>query len=173
MQERFLLAASGDSSDTHVYRWWVPITWTSQADLDFTQTQPSVWMDDSQDSITIQGVPYADLWVIFNIQQMGYYRVNYEQSNWDLLAQQLTTQYNIIDKLNRAQILDDALDLARGGLLSYETALNINSYLSAEIEYVPWAASLDNMGYLENMFTRTSGYGNLKVYSKLYFIVIV
>ena len=94
---------------------------------------------------------------------MGYYRVNYEQSNWDLLSQQLTTDHDVIDKVNRAQILDDALDLARGGLLSYETALGINSYLSAEIEYVPWAASLDNMGYLENMFTRSSGYGALKV----------
>ena len=43
---------------------------------------------------------------------------------------------------NRAQILDDALNLARAKLLDYETALSLTGYLSKEEEYVPWTAAL-------------------------------
>lgn len=49
------------------------------------------------------------------------------------------------------------------GQVSYDTALSVNAYLGKEVEYVPWYSALNNLGYLENMFTRSSGYGNLKV----------
>ncbi|KAK7083143.1 hypothetical protein SK128_001738 [Halocaridina rubra] len=95
---------------------------------------------------------------------MGYYRVNYDENNWNLLIQQLQTDHEVIHLINRAQLLDDALDLAGAGFLSYTTAFSINAYLSSETEYVPWTAALDNMGYIEQMFTRTGHYGSLRNY---------
>ena len=47
-----------------------------------------------------------------------------------------------IHVINRAQIIDDAINLARSGLLSYEIALGVTSYLNKEVEYIPWAAAL-------------------------------
>lgn len=45
----------------------------------------------------------------------------------------------------------------------YDKALAVNAYLAAETEYVPWDAALTSLSYLEEMFTRTSGYGSLRV----------
>lgn len=163
LQERFLLIVNPNSTDTHEYRWWVPITWVSQDNPDFSQTQASDWMSDTDVTLSISGLPSSDSWVIFNVQQGSYYRVNYDESNWQLIIDQLMTDFLVVHSSNRAQILDDSLDLARAGQLSYEISLSATSYLGNETDYVPWTAALDNLGYLESMFTRTSGYGSLKV----------
>lgn len=47
--------------------------------------------------------------------------------------------------------------------MTYETALGVYNYLGAETELVPWAAAIDNLAYLKEMFARTGGYGALKV----------
>lgn len=93
----------------------------------------------------------------------GYYRVNYDSQNWKLLAQQLLTNHTAISVINRAQIMDDALNLAEAGILDYDTALDLTRYLENEKEYVPWDAALNSMGYIASMMSRTSGYGLLKV----------
>lgn len=36
-----------------------------------------------------------DDWVLGNIQQYGFYRVNYEDSNWRALIQQLKTNHKV------------------------------------------------------------------------------
>ncbi|XP_050688585.1 aminopeptidase N-like isoform X2 [Eriocheir sinensis] len=163
-QERFLQVKSPNSTDTHDYSWWVPLTYTSQDNPDFIDTQTRRWMADTEKEITVSDLPASDQWVIFNVQERSYYKVNYDDANWNLLSAQLMSDPSAIDILNRAQLLDDALDLASAGQLSYDLALNLNSYLEKEEEYYPWSAALDNMGYIEEMFTRTGGYGNLRTY---------
>ena len=69
-------------------------------------------------------------------------RVNYDHDNWELLSQQLLKDHTAIHVINRAQIMDDALNLAKSDLLDYETALSVTGYLSMEVEYIPWASAL-------------------------------
>uniref|UniRef100_A0A4W5LNV5 ERAP1-like C-terminal domain-containing protein n=1 Tax=Hucho hucho TaxID=62062 RepID=A0A4W5LNV5_9TELE len=52
-------------------------------------------------------------WVLANLQVSGYYRVNYDMDNWERLLNQLTTDHTVIPLINRAQIVDDAFNLAR------------------------------------------------------------
>jgi hypothetical protein len=52
------------------------------------------------------------------------------------------------------------------GLLSYELALGVTSYLHKETEYVPWSAALDNMGYISKMLRRSGAYGEFKRYMR-------
>ncbi|XP_027211488.2 aminopeptidase N [Penaeus vannamei] len=163
-QNRFLLVAKENSSDDHDYKWWVPLTYTTQSESNFSQTQAMVWMKDSEAQITLSSLPPKDEWVIFNLQETGYYRVNYDDHNWGLLIQQLKDDHEVISTTNRAQIIDDAMDLARAGQLNYEIALGVYAYLGNETEYVPWAAAVNNIGYLEGMFKRKAGYGALKKY---------
>ncbi|XP_063587806.1 aminopeptidase N-like [Penaeus indicus] len=163
-QERFLLVRDENSSDTHDYKWWVPLTYTTQSEANFNQTQAMVWMKDAEDQISLSSLPPKDQWVIFNLQETGYYRVNYDDHNWGLLIQQLKTDHQVINPINRAQIIDDAMDLARADQLPYETALGILTYLEAESDYIPWWAALNNVVYLKDMLARTGGYGALKNY---------
>ncbi|KAF2365601.1 ERAP1-like C-terminal domain, partial [Trinorchestia longiramus] len=162
-QERFLLVNNPNSTDTHDYKWWVPVSYTTQSSPDFTQTRPAYWISSAEDSITITGIP-TDEWVFFNLQETGYYRVNYDTENWQLLIDQLNTDFSVIHVISRSQLIDDALALARAGKLNYDLALSLDSYLSQETEYVPWDAALQALKYLEQMFTRKAGYGQLKHY---------
>ncbi|XP_037790314.1 uncharacterized protein LOC119585704 [Penaeus monodon] len=163
-QERFLLVRSENSSDTHDYKWWVPLTYTTQSEANFNQTQAMVWMKDSEAQISLSSLPPKDQWVIFNLQETGYYRVNYDDHNWNLLIQQLRNNHELISTINRAQIIDDAMNLAKAGQITYETALSVYTYLSKETEYVPLAAAINNLGYLRSMFVRAGGYGSLRSY---------
>ncbi|XP_069189122.1 aminopeptidase N-like [Procambarus clarkii] len=163
-QERFLLAGTAVSTDTHVYKWWVPLTYTAGDDPNFNNTEVKVWMKESETHITIPSLPNKGHWVIFNLRETGYYRVNYDHNNWNLLIQQLLTDHRAIHTINRAQIIDDAMNLAKGNRVSYEVALGLYSYLGNETEYVPWKAAVNNLGYIRNMFTRTGSYGALKNY---------
>lgn len=104
-------------------------------------------------------------WVIVNIQETGYYRVNYDVENWKMLTDYLMNpkKFKKIGTLNRAQLLDDALNLARAGKLDYHLALNLTRYLVHEKEYVPWQAGFVALSYLGSMFIRTGNYDLFKV----------
>ncbi|XP_042234819.1 aminopeptidase N-like [Homarus americanus] len=163
-QERFLLVKNENSTDTHKYKWWVPLTYTTQDNSDFDSTQAMVWMKDTDAKTIISSLPKKDKWVIFNIQETGYYRVNYDEDNWNLLIQQLKTNHKAIHVINRAQIIDDAMDLARAGQLSYNIALSVYAYLGKEEAYVPWKSALANLEYVKHMFSSSGTYGALKSY---------
>ena len=55
--------------------------------------------------------------------------------------------HTTIHVINRAQIIDDAFNLARSGLLDYETAQSVMGYLSKENEYIPWASAFSGKNY--------------------------
>ncbi|XP_063887402.1 aminopeptidase N-like [Scylla paramamosain] len=161
-QERFLLRKDANSTDTHVYRWWVPLSYTTQATADFSKTAPSRWLSKTDSKITIQSLPDSRQWVIFNLQETGYYRVNYDENNWKLLIKQLKADHTMIHVNNRAQLIDDALNLAQAGQLSYSLPLDLAAYLKKETSYTPWATALDNLKYIHKLFSRTGAYGALK-----------
>ncbi|KAJ8889375.1 hypothetical protein PR048_008874 [Dryococelus australis] len=150
MQSRFLLRRDSGSTDTHTYRWWVPLTYTTQASPNFTSTTADYWLTGLQvSSWTIKMPARQNQWVLFNIQQTGFYRVNYDDRNWALLADYLDSEYyDEIHVLNRAQLLDDAFALARAGTVNYTTALKLTKYLTYETEYVPWYSALTALNYV-------------------------
>lgn len=95
----------------------------------------------------------------------GFYRINYDQRNWNLLIKILNdqTRFQEIHPINRAQIIDDAMNLALSGRLDYKTALDITSYLSHEKSYVPWKAGLVALGYIDTMLSKGAYYLEYKV----------
>lgn len=82
-----------------------------------------------------------DNWIVVNSQQSGYYRVNYDNASWRLLSEQLNNgNFEQIHVLNRAQLVDDSLNLAQAGRIDFGVAFDILRYLSRETDNVPWAA---------------------------------
>nr|CAD7593835.1 unnamed protein product [Timema genevievae] len=175
-QERFLLCASEPNTTslsevaakpiTPGPLWWIPITYTTMEQPDFETTKPSSWLG-AEPSKNLTDLPAGNQhWVIFNIKETGFYRVNYDEMNWRLLIGQLQDRdrFQQIGVINRAQLLDDALNLARAGLLNYSTALDVTKYLSTELEYLPWKAAFTGLGYINNMLIKTGNYDKLKTY---------
>lgn len=161
-QSRFLLNKSNATSSDS-YLWWVPLTYTDQKTLDFKTTKTRQWLPKTREG-KIDKLPDANQWVIFNIQQHGYYKVNYDIKNWKMLIAQLIQDHTKIHTANRAQLIDDSFDLARSGQLDYDTALSILKYLASEKEYIPWRAAFSNLHYLNTQLKRTSVYGQFKKY---------
>jgi len=94
----------------------------------------------------------------------GYYRVNYDRANWQMIIKQLNKEnFKDISTINRAQLIDDALNLARAGKLDYTIAFDVTSYLAHEIEYLPWKAAFNAMDYLNDMLIKTQGYDKFRV----------
>uniref|UniRef100_T1IX44 Aminopeptidase n=1 Tax=Strigamia maritima TaxID=126957 RepID=T1IX44_STRMM len=159
-----LMPDDNTDDDTNSVKWEIPLTFTSQANPDFEKTLPEKWMHNltSEKSVTFtwnDGVPPADKWILFNVQQTGYYRVNYQNENWVMLTKQLAENHTVIHVLNRAQLIDDVFNLARAGELDYEIALNLSRYLIRENELVPWEAASKCLSYIDAMLSRTDAYG--------------
>ncbi|XP_026673602.1 aminopeptidase N-like [Ceratina calcarata] len=89
----------------------------------------------------------------------GYYRVNYDVENWELLMGELNKGNNTkIHVLNRAQMIDDALNLARADSLNYTVALNVTLYLTHEADYMPWQPAFRHLDFLRNLLRTSDKY---------------
>ncbi|XKL66949.1 hypothetical protein PGB90_010369 [Kerria lacca] len=164
-QSRFFINnENGTEHDKNL--WWVPLTYTNSFQLNFKETKPLHWLK-AERQIQIENIGTSeDDWLIFNIQQTGYYRVNYDEKNWNLLIKTLNDpiRYKSIDAVSRAQLINDAMKLAHSGYLKYSTALSVSSYLQYELEYIPWMAGFSVFEYLNYMLRRTGSYDKFKIY---------
>nr|XP_033323078.1 uncharacterized protein LOC117218638 [Megalopta genalis] len=158
-QERFLY--HGFDEET---KWWIPITYVTKDNLNFTVTTPTMWLKPTEDNLKILNVK-SD-WIIVNKQQTGYYRVNYEKQIWEKLTRYLLTDFKKIHPINRAQLIDDALNLARKNFTSYSTALNLTLYLHNETDYIPWMTTFRNLDFLNKMISTSEHYQIFKDYIK-------
>lgn len=167
-QEKFNLINSGSTSNSSAKKplWWIPVTYTHGAELSFNSTRPQYWIPKQETiSLTNLKVPHNQ-WLVVNLQQTGYYRVSYDVRNWDMIINHLMDphKYQEIAPANRAQLIDDAMNLARAGYLDYRIALNVTRYLSHETEYVPLTAAIRTLDFLDDMLYSSAGYSLFKEY---------
>lgn len=97
--------------------WWVPLSYTTEQELDFNTTEPKAWLECDENNQPIHkqiiDLPEGNEWIIFNIQIAGFYKVNYDEHNWNLLIEQMHgPEYEKIATMNRAALISDAFDLA-------------------------------------------------------------
>ncbi|XP_029169203.1 aminopeptidase N-like [Nylanderia fulva] len=103
-----------------------------------------------------------DGWVIFNIQQVGYYRVNYDDENWRRILIYLNSDnYMKIHVLNRAQIINDAFYLMIEGQLNCHIFWDLIEYLHREEDYVAWYPMFKAMEYMYGTFPWKEMVGNV------------
>jgi len=164
-QKRFLINPNSTSDGS--YAWFVPLSWTvpHHPSASFNDTAVKSWLyPDSENVEILVEEALIDLPLIVNVQETGFYRVNYDPVNWKLIADLLVSDHKAIHETNRAQILDDAFNLARAGLISYTLALGETAYLKNEKDYIPWMSALNGFKYLESMMKRSPGYGDFRQY---------
>lgn len=61
--------------------------------------------------------------------------------------------FQILPDADRAGLIDDAFNLARGGYLNYSVALDITKYLGTDDQHLPWDSARMGMTYIKNMLT--------------------
>jgi len=71
-QKRFSLSYPPQTIDE--IKWFVGLTYTTEAEIDFEEVTPSVWLKPT-DEYAIMAVPEDSGWIIVNIQSSGKYNI--------------------------------------------------------------------------------------------------
>ncbi|KAH8330498.1 hypothetical protein KR067_004043 [Drosophila pandora] len=144
-QQRFLLKENDGSNASLVYS--VPITFTNSISPKFYNTTTNFILNGTEPETW--NFHHALDWIIVNVQQCGYYRVNYTENNWRSIQSLLASNsWGGVHENNRAQIVDDLFNLARAGLISYNLTLDVIEYLETETHYIPWTSAFNGFSFL-------------------------
>ncbi|XP_019878515.1 aminopeptidase N isoform X3 [Aethina tumida] len=164
-QKRFLKDVS--PKDQEKSCWWVPITYSTKSVPHFNETVPKHWLSCPLEDTLLEDVAGEDEWVIFNNKIGGIYKVNYDEDNWKLITKALQEEdVNIVDTLNRVQLLSDAGDLAFTGDLKYNIFFDLVKYLEREENYLPWKTALGKISKIDSFLEKKPIYDEFKEYMK-------
>ncbi|XP_044577394.1 aminopeptidase N-like [Cotesia glomerata] len=135
------------------HRYWFPLNWANEQELDFEDTSVSQWFDGGLMKTEIPVTVPADRWIIVNKQHFGTYRVTYDEKNWKMIVKYLNSDnYSKIHIFNRIQLINDAFTIADWGFLDYSIPFELAKYLSRETEFAPWTAFLH---YIEQLYSES------------------
>ncbi|KAI4480864.1 hypothetical protein M0804_009961 [Polistes exclamans] len=147
MQERFYrqdLNVHGTSEEL----WCIPLTWTIESDQRFDGTLPKAWMHERRMVINDTGLSEAifnNQWILFNINQTGLYRVNYDEENWKFLI----NRFDLLPDTTKHQILSDAFAMFNRGLLDQTLIWKFLLKLNVDTDTNVWLLVKDALGYIE------------------------
>ncbi|XP_037044998.1 aminopeptidase N-like [Bradysia coprophila] len=159
-QQRYLTTPTTPPSDN---LYWIPLTFSMTNSANFSDTRARTWMGVQNVSIIFATLTDDD-WLIVNNQQAGYYRVQYDQRNYDLLADALFANISLFPDTNRAQLLDDIYNFARTNRQSYATALNVARFLEFDTSYIPWYPAITMFTAIDNNFQGHESYPRFREY---------
>ncbi|KAH8279757.1 hypothetical protein KR054_004261 [Drosophila jambulina] len=135
-----ILTQSSAFNESRKERWWIPVTYAVQAQPNFFDLRPKAWMNPAEKHLVLNVSVPKDQWIVFNLHAKGYYRVQYDEDTWELLATTLFADYRRIHVLSRAQIVSDVLFLHMHNRLGWGTTLNVLKYIVDEDEQEPLMA---------------------------------
>jgi len=104
-------------------------------------------------------------WIKFNLNQTGYYRVNYPQQQWDLLEQALISPNSgLSTETDRAGLVNDVFSLAQAAILPVTQAMNLSRFLVNEEAYAVWGAASQQLSTIGRMLEFSPTYGYWQTY---------
>uniref|UniRef100_A0A182JR33 Aminopeptidase n=1 Tax=Anopheles christyi TaxID=43041 RepID=A0A182JR33_9DIPT len=126
--------------------WIIPYTILEQGD---SLDAPFEWQWLTSKAVRVSSPTPNDGWILANVNQAGFYRVNYDTSNWYMLIRTLIEDTEAIPLHSRAQLIDDSFHLARSNRLDLEITLELLTYMRYENEYPPWEAANRVLNYFD------------------------
>lgn len=138
-QRLYLRERPHDVPEQDKMLWWIPLVVIRQDNLNFTNTSATKWMKKVR-VVTLEDLPDSKNFIIVNPEEIGPFPVNYDQHNWNLLADFLLTEEGRkkIPVYTRAKLLHDAWNLAYAGDLSFATAFNMTLFMQYERNHLVW-----------------------------------
>nr|XP_014098397.2 aminopeptidase N-like [Bactrocera oleae] len=143
---------------------YVPFNYVSRSKADFRDTTASNYLLNVKEINITDSSVGADDWLILNKQSTGYYRINYDTRNWQLIADGLVKRPKIVHTRNRAQLLYDANKFVTNDRLEHAILLRLLAYLPGEDQYAPWTAA---NAIITNYYAYLNGHADYEQF-KLY-----
>ncbi|XP_032512667.2 membrane alanyl aminopeptidase-like [Danaus plexippus] len=148
-QKRFYINSSYSSDELYI----IPITYTLESNFNFENTKPALIMDKKTHVLQMSEIKEKQTFPIFNIQETGLYRVNYDINTWHLISEHLkSNRSGDIHYLNRAKIVNDLFAFLFADEVKFELLHNLLHFLSNENEYAVWNAALKGLTKLRNYY---------------------
>lgn len=105
-------------------------------------------------------------WIKLNAEQKGYYRVLYDNDNWDALIVQLRADHSVFTPKDRMGLISDAFALCHGNHLECSVTMNLTSYLPKEKSWGPMVVALKHFEKWRKILKYTECYLLLTEYMK-------
>ncbi|XP_067653964.1 thyrotropin-releasing hormone-degrading ectoenzyme-like [Haliotis asinina] len=136
-----------------------------------SQYSDILWLRKSQSEVTFRNLSIPDEtdpngWILVNPDVIGYYRVNYDDRNWQALLEQLKRDHTVFSAQSRSQIINDAFALYKSRTLDVKIALGTLVYLQDELDYLPWLTALREIMELDDILDQTRLYDAFEHYMK-------
>ncbi|XP_017873368.1 PREDICTED: aminopeptidase N [Drosophila arizonae] len=144
--------------------WYVPVNYALQSNPDFRRTEATHYLHKDQELSINDTALKSDDWLILNKQSTGYYRINYDTQNWQLISNGLADRPHKIHPRNRAQLIDDAYRFATSGRLSHNVLLQLLTYLPQETQYAPWSTVNSVISVFNRYLSGDEAYENFQFY---------
>jgi glutamyl aminopeptidase len=157
-QKRFLKdyeSATTQKRSPLNYKWNVPVTYIT----DLGPSDQIHWFKYDQDELVVEK-PAGAKWIKFNPNQIGYYRVNYVEDDWNTLSQNIK-DLSVADK---AHLLEESFSIAESGELTYKIPLSLTKYLVDETNYVPWSVASSKLTQIANYMETSQYHSEFKTY---------
>lgn len=159
-QQRYFLPQTNLSDTT---KWFVPISYATSRRQPADEI-PDYWLPNTDKEIVIENVIEEKEWIYLNLNRTGYYRVNYDQLSWKNLINNLQK----LPEVTRAQLIDDAFNLARANLTKYDVPITLALVIrnTGPFDYLPWWALENGLEYITNMIKREPAYESYRTVMK-------
>ncbi|XP_028157781.1 leucyl-cystinyl aminopeptidase-like isoform X3 [Ostrinia furnacalis] len=146
--------------------WHIPISYTGMdTPKDQWNTKPRTWLKNRFQVVSVPVNSTEALYV--NVDAIGYYRVNYDKKNWELLSAALKSG-KVQSPITKAQLIDDAFNLAKASQLNYSYALGLTTcVMNGEDSKIVWDLLLNNMGFLKFNLKATAGFVYFQDYMRI------
>lgn len=136
-------------------KWWIPLTYTTECDMEFNRTMPKRWLSPSKPTVSMKSPLSPADWVIFNIDATALYIVNYDEENWHLLIDFLKTPFfERIPTMNRVLLIESAARLAWVGRLDYRIFFDMVKYVEKDDDLQPIYAAVSRVYDLNTLLKR-------------------
>ncbi|KAH8382804.1 hypothetical protein KR009_005334 [Drosophila setifemur] len=128
-----------DKDDANQKTWYVPVNFATASNPDYRDTRASHYLMNVTETVITDVASTSDDWLLVNKQNTFYYRTLYDLQNYQLLADTLNNQIQLIHPRNRAQLLYDTYFFVNTNRLDHSVLFQLLTYLEKEDQYAPWS----------------------------------
>jgi len=140
----------------------IPLTFATKSNAKFDEKTAGYWIKTKEEEVDVNvfGLNETD-WIIFNNQQVGYYRIDYSDDLWLAIADGLRHDVKKIHLINR-RILQEELyiGMSVSKSISASTMLEMLNTLENEDSYLVWNDANTNFQFLNRTLFNTIVYEN-------------
>ncbi|XP_071654206.1 endoplasmic reticulum aminopeptidase 1 isoform X2 [Temnothorax longispinosus] len=136
------------------YKWYIPLNCYTDKD-DPMESPMEVWMNMTNATFDI---PSDVDYIKCNINQTGFYRVNYPKEMWTSIIKTLMKNHTKFSPADRANLIDDAFSLCDAGEVDASIPLELLLYLVNETDYAPWETALRHLKFWKGRLAESAAY---------------